>query len=138
MVSLTDGGRADAGFRGKRDAGDCVARSIAIASGLPYMKVYSELALRSQLKGGKKTARDGVLKKVYKQYLVDLGWHWHATMGIGTGCKVHLRTDELPRGALIVEVSKHVTCVIDGVIHDTHDPSRGGMRCVYGYWTEPA
>jgi hypothetical protein len=24
--------------------------------------------------------------------------------------------------------------VIDGVIHDTFDPSRGGTRCVYGYW----
>jgi hypothetical protein len=24
--------------------------------------------------------------------------------------------------------------VIDGVIHDTHDCSRGGTRCVYGYW----
>jgi len=25
--------------------------------------------------------------------------------------------------------------VLDGVIHDTHDPSRGGRRCVYGYWS---
>jgi hypothetical protein len=23
---------------------------------------------------------------------------------------------------------------IDGVIHDTHDPSRNGTRFVYGYW----
>lgn len=23
----------------------------------------------------------------------------------------------------------------DGVIRDTHDPSRDGTRCVYGYWT---
>jgi hypothetical protein len=23
---------------------------------------------------------------------------------------------------------------IDGVIHDTHDPSLRGTRCVYGYW----
>jgi len=24
--------------------------------------------------------------------------------------------------------------VIDGVLHDTHDCSRDGTRCVYGYW----
>ena len=24
--------------------------------------------------------------------------------------------------------------MIDGVIHDTYDPTRGGTRCVYGYW----
>jgi len=24
--------------------------------------------------------------------------------------------------------------VIDGVIFDTHDPSRRGTRCVYGIW----
>jgi len=33
-----------------------------------------------------------------------------------------------------VKVSKHLTAVIDGVMYDTHDPSRGGSRCVYGYY----
>lgn len=28
--------------------------------------------------------------------------------------------------------------VVDGVVRDTHDPSRDGTRCVYGYWREPA
>ena len=37
-----DGGRAAAGFKGS--AGDCVARSIAIAAGLPYAEVYVALA----------------------------------------------------------------------------------------------
>lgn len=55
-------------------------------------------------------------------------------MGIGTGCTVHLRDGELPRGRLIVAVSKHIVAVVDGVIHDTHDPSRDETRCVYGYW----
>jgi hypothetical protein len=55
-------------------------------------------------------------------------------MQIGSGCKVHLRADELPNGRLVVHTSRHSTAVIDGVIHDTYDPSRGGNRCVYGYW----
>jgi hypothetical protein len=55
-------------------------------------------------------------------------------MSIGSGCKVHLCTEELPKGRLIVSVSRHLIAVIDGVFHDTHDCSRGGTRCVYGYW----
>jgi hypothetical protein len=55
-------------------------------------------------------------------------------MFIGQGCKVHLRADELPKGRLVVALSKHIVAVIDGVIHDTDDPSRGGTRCVYGYF----
>jgi hypothetical protein len=34
-------------------------------------------------------------------------------------------------------VSRHAVAVIDGVIHDTYDCSRGGKRCVYGYWRLP-
>lgn len=50
------------------------------------------------------------------------------------GCQAHLRLNEIPQGRVIVKVSKHLTAVIDGVIHDTHDPSRQGRRCVYGYY----
>ena len=38
---------------------------------------------------------------------------------------------------IVVSVSKHLTAVIDGVIHDTHDCSRSETRCVYGYWQSP-
>ena len=36
-----DGGCAAAGYRGQ--AGDCVVRSIAIVTGLPYQKIYNDL-----------------------------------------------------------------------------------------------
>ena len=36
-----DGGRKDAGFRGR--GGDCVTRSIAIATGIPYKRVRKDL-----------------------------------------------------------------------------------------------
>ena len=36
-----DGGREEAGYKGS--TGDCVARSIAIATGVPYQKVYDDL-----------------------------------------------------------------------------------------------
>jgi hypothetical protein len=147
-----DGGRAAAGFKGK--TGDCVTRAIAIATGQPYREVYDALwsGLRGyadshkdrtarRIKSGKgrrgSTPRKGVSPKIFKPYLLALGWNWTPTMQIGSGCRVHLREDELPPGHLIVSVSKHLVAVVDGVIHDTHDCSRGGTRCVYGYFQAP-
>ena len=133
-----DGGRTAAGYRGT--TGDCVVRSIAIATGLPYQHIY-DLVNRSSVhertgtrKRGKSNARTGVYKSTIKRLMSSLGWVWTPTMQIGSGCTVHLRPDELPSGRLVVSVSKHLTAVIDGVIHDTHDCSRRGTRCVYGYW----
>lgn len=137
---FNDGGRAAAGFKGL--TGDCVCRSIAIATGMPYTEVYADLNLlatkerRTKRQRGKSSARSGVRKSTSRRYLTQLGWTWVPTMAIGQGCKVHLIDGELPPGRLIVAVSRHLTAVIDGVINDTHDPSRGGSRCVYGYWSK--
>jgi hypothetical protein len=137
-----DGGRRASGYRGK--AGDCVVRSIAIATALPYQYIY-DLVNRASVyertgtrKRGKSNARTGVYKSTIKRVMNSLGWVWTPTMQIGSGCTVHLRADELPPGRLVVSVSKHLTAVVDGVVHDTHDCSRRGTRCVYGYWQPPA
>jgi hypothetical protein len=135
-----DGGRVAAGYRGS--TGDCVCRAIAIATGKAYHKVYDDLnALAEKERTGKRkrsksSARTGVYTATYRNYLESLGWRFVPTMTIGSGCRVHLRADELPHGRLIVSISKHLVAVIDGVIHDTHDPAREGTRCVYGYFTE--
>ena len=79
----------------------------------------------------------GVRRIIYEPYLRWLGWTWTPTMAIGSGCRVHLRAEELPPGRLIVSIYRHLVAVIDGVIHDTHDCSHGGTRCVYGYYSHP-
>jgi folate-dependent phosphoribosylglycinamide formyltransferase PurN len=56
-------------------------------------------------------------------------------MNIGSGCTVHLRADELPGGTIVCQCSRHLVAVVDGVLQDTHDSSRSGTRCVYGYWS---
>jgi len=149
MVKLSwvkdDGGRADAGYTG--DAGDCVVRSIAIAAQLPYATVYDALhdiararrdVAQQRVKGRYHSPRTGVHKTVYQPYLAQLDAVWTPTMSIGSGCRVHLRAGEVPPGRLVVRCSGHMTAVVDGVIHDTYDPSRGGTRCVYGWWEFPA
>lgn len=141
-----DGGRSKY-FKGK-NVRDCVPRAVAIASGKDYKEVYDFLADQnqkqrkrkkerfSQSRTNKKTASHGIFtnRKWFKDYMESLGFVWHPTMFIGSGCKVHLNKDELPKGHLFCRVSKHCVAVIDGVIHDTYDCSREGTRCVYGYW----
>lgn len=133
-----DGGRKAAGYTGATR--DCVTRAIAIATGIPYQDVYDRLnqlsksERRGVRKKGVSSARKGVYKPTIHKYMAEIGWKWVSTMQIGQGCKVHLDPNELPSGRLIVSVSKHLTAVLDGVIHDTYDPSRDGSRCVYGYF----
>lgn len=145
MYQFNDGGREAAGYKGF--VNDCVVRSIAIAADLPYQEVYDEMVRRNKefaetsrsrkakiIKAKNGTPTRGNIREVYEPYLLSLGFSYVSTMGIGTGCKVHLRADELPKGRLVVRVSKHMTAMIDGVIHDTWDPRRETGRCVYGYY----
>ena len=141
----SDGGRHAAGFQGR--AGDCVVRAIAIAASMPYTTVYEDLReanasyavnkknrLARSLNARGASPRNGNHRDVFHDYILKQGFTWVPTMQVGQGCQVHLRADELPHGKLIVRLSKHLTAMIDGVIYDTHDPSRGGKRCVYGYY----
>lgn len=163
-----DGGRAAAGYKGS--ARDCVVRSIAIATGKPYQEVYRDVdcfasAERPRRNKKRSSPRLGVQIPTIRRYMKALGWTWVPTMKIGQGCKVHLAKGELPKtGRLVVSVSRHMTAVIDGDIHDTFDPRRDdswsfepdhgqelkegqgrnengvwtkiGGRCVYGYFVK--
>jgi len=143
-VVADDGGRFEAGLKGR--VSDCVTRSVAIVTGRPYAEIHAAMAAinagtrktKRRRKGyaGEHTADNGIYTRTpaFKRYMASLGLVWTPTMTIGSGCTVHLRAGELPPGRLVVSVSKHYTAVVDGVVHDTHNPTRGGNRCVYGYW----
>ncbi len=153
-----DGGRAEAGYKGS--TGDCGVRALAIAADMPYQEAcdlvnkFAATERSGKRRGrGRSSVRGGIYASTYKRIMAHLGWKWIACMGIGTGCKVHLRSEELPPGRLIVRVSKHYAAVIDGVLHDTYDHSQKRVeigavngvpyrkewfRCVYGYWIKEA
>lgn len=135
-----DGGRSRY-FKGK--TGDCACRAIAIATELDYKAVYDLInsygakERTGKRKGSRSSARSGVYQTTMRKVMDDLGWTWVPTMTIGSGCRTHLRENELPSGRIIARVSKHFVAVIDGVIHDTWDSSYGtDDRCVYGYWVK--
>ena len=128
-----DAGRAAAGMKGP---GDCVTRSIAIASRLPYrevhdrlretgrgVKAYEELFRTAR---GERSIRD--LRRVYEPYLIELGYAWHETKN------VRMRPEELPAGTIIARCSRHLCAIVDGTVRDVYDPSRDGSRLLSGYW----
>ena len=133
-------------FKGT-NVGDCVTRSIANAIGVDYKEIYDRLFVLTKTRRYSKrerhykheSPRNGVFTRVAKKYIEqELGWVWVPCMGIGTGCQVHLDANELPKkGNYILNLSKHFTCIKDGVLYDTYDCSRDGTRCVYGYWRAP-
>ncbi len=133
-----DGGRKAAGYKGQ--TGDCGVRAAAIATGKPYQEIYdrlNELAKSERGRGSKKrksNSRTGVYRKTFDKLMAEEGFDWISCMSIGSGCTVHMREDELPSGTLIARLSRHYSAVMNGECHDTYDCTRGGSRCVYGYY----
>src|SRR5690606_16014381 len=73
-----DGGRRESGFKG--EAGDCVARAVAIAMDRPYRDVYNDLnAFAKECECRKKrrsSARTGYQMDTLRAYMEKQGWRW--------------------------------------------------------------
>lgn len=137
----SDGGRSK--YFKAQNVGDCVTRAICNATGKDYLEVYNklkELAKQERITKRNKTqstVRDGTSMTTSKKYIENiLGWKWHSCSGIGMSERTHLTESEVPSGTIIARLSKHFTCVKDGVLYDTYDCSRDGTRMIYGYWTK--
>lgn len=152
----SDGGRSK--YFKADNVGDCVTRAICNATGLDYKYVYdrlNEMAKKESVKRHRRhqrsQSRNGVFKETWKRFLKEIGWVHHSTCEIGSSKeKVKFVEGALPNGVLIVQLSRHLTCLKDQVIYDTYDCSKkdyydwqtGDLvtneeRCVYGYWTAP-
>ncbi|WP_206035964.1 DUF2786 domain-containing protein [Crateriforma spongiae] len=123
-----DGGRASSGFVGI--AGDCVTRSIAIATGWSYGRVYRELFDANQ-----SSPRDGVPIYLAEPYLKRAGWKRLLAHDVPW--------DELPQGVVIVDSQnrrtgkgRHWTTVIDHTVYDTWNPVDDEYQ-ILAFWTPP-
>lgn len=125
-----DGGRSSCGFVGL--AGDCVTRSIAIATGMVYRDVYDRLAEAS-----KKSPRNGVRVDIAAAFLQENNWKQIRLLG------EKFNLDLLPRGNVVLHLihrngrSAHFCAMIDHVLHDTWNPSDDDDYVVQSYWTHP-
>tara|TARA_R100001509_G_scaffold164002_1_gene140060 strand:- start:188 stop:739 length:552 start_codon:yes stop_codon:yes gene_type:complete len=137
-----DGGRSKY-FKGK-NAGDCVTRSIAIAGEYDYEWVYNSLAeeikwycsvhndkiaksYRKNFRGNwydkSKTPRNGVHKEIYKGWLFKNNWQWRALQNFDPS-DGHKKFYDLPKqGRIIVSCRRHLSSLVDGVVHDTWNAS---------------
>ena len=122
-----DGGRAEAGYKGK--ASDCAARSMAIALGIPYKQAYDEIASMNKEHGHSKSARNGVYKEVFNDVLASHGWQWVSAMNMFEGRKA--RCSDMPEGVVIARQAGHYVAVKNGTPFDTWDCT---AKMVYGYW----
>ena len=120
-----DGGRAASGRKG--EARDCGVRAMAIALSLPYEQCYRELAQANKDAGYKKSARDGLYKKVYEKVLNKHGWFWKPAPKF-EGRRAKAADTE---GVCIARMARHYCAVVEGVPQDTFDSSE---KMVYGIW----
>jgi hypothetical protein len=112
-----DGGRSTCGFVGL--TGDCVTRSISIATGIAYRDVYQVLMNRYG-----DTPRNGVPRSIYAPYIEELGWQEQGVSSpvlpieaydFATGISLVLVQDQYGR-------KSHLCTIVDGVLRDTWNP----------------
>jgi len=133
-----DGGRSKY-FKG--EAGDCVTRAIAIATGEDYINVYNDLFnLTKDYAKSKKTKvakqinsrangsspRNGIYKDIYQKYLLDRGWKYISLLKFGS--KERTKLDQLTHlDNIIVSIPRHIMSMKKGVVNDIGDTR-------YSYW----
>ena len=120
----TDGGRAKDYGRALRQ-GDCVIRSIAIASGDSYRATLTGLCELAIELGSTPSEQ-----WLYSKYLERRGFVKIGTPRDGNGRKIRLR-DLDGAGSKVVNVSGHLTAVVDGSVRDSWDCR---AKCCNSVW----
>lgn len=115
---------------GKTKAGDCVTRSIVMATDLSYEEVWGYFTQHEKQSGNKRgTADSGVDHRVAKTYLLRLGWRY-------TECPSGTKfiAANLP-AECIVNIPGHYAYVKNGIVYDTYDCRGKRKRRLDGYYT---
>jgi len=130
-VCYHDGGRLLSGRKGS--VNDCVVRAVSIVADLPYASVYEEIMRRGRL-GYKRehySPRWGVdTRRVwFKKYMVSIGFVWHK---VQRGTPIFAST--FSSGRFVIDMRRHYTAMIDGIVYDVFDCTLCGSRKICGYW----
>lgn len=118
----TLGGRIKKGFHG-----DCVVRSISIATGRQYVDVFEDL-MALGLEMGAYPNHD----PVWKKYLKQLGWEANKPPRDPSGKLIKLVNWADAPELAVIKNSRHLTCVVDNTVYDIFDTR---YRPVNTYWT---
>ena len=131
----TDGGRKDAGYRGR--SGDCVTRAIAIATDTPYRRVRLEMTemVKEATGGLVRGVANGCVTPVAHAYLTARGWE-----AVPTPKGIYL--NELPcsgRFIACMTTRRHWAAVINNTVNDMWDSrytrrTKSGWMKLNGYY----
>ena len=119
----TDGGRAQHGYRGENN--DCVVKSIAIATGIPYPEVHAALKARGRVNGR------GTKGYTFMPFLNSPPYVKPIVITPET-CRVFSFFQANPKGTFLVIVPKHMTVIKAGVCLDEFPP-KPKQRVQYAY-----
>ena len=105
----------------KNNIEDCVIRSLSVLTDRSWRSIYDEL---SNLAGDIGLLFSDVsFVEDYLDDRYDRECHYSKTVGEFA--------NEHPYGKYAVTMDGHITAIINGVIHDTFDPSNRIMRCAW-------
>lgn len=103
----------------KNNVSDCTTRAISLAEGESWDYTYEKLSNLARQQG---QMLDSV--EFIEDYLDDrYPRQCHYSKTVGEFAR------EFPQGVFLVTMNGHITCIIDGCIYDTFNPSTRTMRC---------
>lgn len=126
---ITDGGRAEAGYKGV--TGDCMIRALAIATERPYKEVYKDVfaymkahpTMWQRADPKRCSPRYGVPVETAKAYLAERGWAFIPREELVSVRGVD-NVDRLPLGTILVLLPRHIFTMRNGVAFDVFEPKR--------------
>ena len=125
----SDGGRAEAGYRG---TSDCGIRAVSIACDMAYKDARKLLQVHARKgKQGNGSISAGIYREDMDAALKSIGWVWvSAPKFSGRKARYH----DLPAtGIYIVRMAHHYAAVVHGDLYDAWNSSE---KMVYGYWAK--
>ena len=103
----------------KNNVSDCTTRAISLAEGESWDYTYEKLSNLARRQG---QMLDSV--EFIEDYLDDrYPRQCHYSKTVGEFAR------EFPQGVFLVTMNGHITCIIDGCVYDTFNPSKRTMRC---------
>lgn len=109
--------------------GDCLKRALCLLEDQEYNEVSKKLNNLKKENGCKKYNED----RNFKEYMKRTGWEYISFPAEKGKPRMNGEKfcDQFPKGKFLLNMSHHVTAVVDGVIYDTFDCSH---KCVYCAW----
>lgn len=109
----------------ERNVSDCAVRAIALATNRSWDQTYQELSNYARQQGitfSEIEFIDDYLSNQFKSYCQDKN---NRIVTVGDFANLNLP------GTWLVTMRGHITCIIDGTIYDTFDPSDRFLWCAY-------